>query len=153
MTKTVRVISLKDRYREEVVPAMVKAFGYSSKMQVPKVEKVVVNVGVGEAISNSKLLDAAVNELGQVTGQRAVVTRAKKSIAGFKIRGGMAIGCKVTLRRSRMYEFLERLLHTALPRIRDFRGISLKSFDGKGNYAMGIKEQLIFPEINYDDVV
>ncbi|MFQ5579834.1 MAG: 50S ribosomal protein L5 [Nitrospiria bacterium] len=152
MAKTVQVEALIDRYRGKTRPAMMKEFQYANPMQVPKIEKVIVNVGMGLAITNSKLLDAAVSELGQITGQRPVITKAKKSIAGFKIRAGMPIGCKVTLRRSRMYEFLERLLHAALPRIRDFRGISFKAFDGNGNYALGVKEQLIFPEINYDDV-
>jgi large subunit ribosomal protein L5 len=151
--KTVKLATLRERYVEEVVPAMVKEFGYKNKLQVPKLEKVVVNIGMGEAISNVKMLDAAVKELSQITGQKPVVTKAKKSIAGFKLRQGMSIGCKVTLRQTRMYEFLERLLHAALPRIRDFRGISLKAFDGKGNYTLGIKEQLIFPEINYEEVV
>lgn len=150
--KTVKVASLKERYIQEVVPAMMKEFGYKNPMQVPKVEKVNINVGMGEAISNVKMLDAAVKELEQITGQKPVVTKAKKSIAGFKLREGMPIGCKVTLRRARMYEFMERLLHAALPRIRDFRGISLKAFDGKGNYTLGVKEQLIFPEINYEEV-
>lgn len=150
--KTTNIASAKERYQQEVVPAMMKEFGYKNPMQVPKLEKIVVNVGMGEAISNVKLLDAAVKELGQITGQRPVVTKAKKSIAGFKLREGMPIGAKVTLRRERMYEFLDRLLNAALPRIRDFRGISLKAFDGKGNYTLGIKEQLIFPEINYDEV-
>lgn len=150
--KTTKIATLKERYTEEVIPAMMKEFGYKNRMQVPKLEKVVVNIGLGEAISNVKLLDAAVKELGQITGQKPVVTKAKKSIAGFKLRQGMPIGAKVTLRQARMYEFLERLLHAALPRIRDFRGISLKAFDGKGNYTLGVKEQLIFPEINYDEV-
>jgi large subunit ribosomal protein L5 len=150
--KTVKVASLKEKYTQEVVPAMMKEFDYKNKMQVPKVEKVIINVGMGEAISNVKMLDAAVKELGQITGQKPVVTKAKKSIAGFKLREGMPIGCKVTLRQAKMYEFLERLLHAALPRIRDFRGISLKAFDGKGNYTLGVKEQLIFPEINYEEV-
>lgn len=150
--KTTNVETLREKYTQEVIPAMMKEFSYKNKMQVPKVEKVIINVGMGEAISNVKLLDAAVKELGQITGQKPVVTKAKKSIAGFKLREGMPIGCKVTLRRTKMYEFLERLLHAALPRIRDFRGISLKAFDGKGNYTLGVKEQLIFPEINYEEV-
>ncbi len=150
--KTVKVESLKEKYIQEVIPAMMKEFNYKNKMQVPKVEKVTINVGMGEAISNVKMLDAAVKELVQITGQKPVVTKAKKSIAGFKLREGMPIGAKVTLRRTKMYEFLERLLHAALPRIRDFRGISLKAFDGKGNYTLGVKEQLIFPEINYEEV-
>jgi len=146
------LLSLKERYRKEVVPAMMKEFGYKNPMQVPRLEKVVVNIGMGEAISNVKLLDSAVKELSEITGQKPVVTKAKKSIAGFKLREGMPIGCKVTLRRDRMFEFLQRLLHTALPRIRDFRGVSPKSFDGDGNYTLGIREQLIFPEINYDEI-
>jgi large subunit ribosomal protein L5 len=150
--KAVKVATLKDRYVEEVIPAMMKEFGYKNKMQVPRLEKVVLNVGMGEAISNAKTLDAAVKELAQISGQKPVVTKAKKSIAGFKLRQGMAIGAKVTLRQKMMYEFLGRLLHAALPRIRDFRGISPKAFDGKGNYTLGVKEQLIFPEINYDEV-
>ncbi|MFQ5596634.1 MAG: 50S ribosomal protein L5 [Nitrospiria bacterium] len=144
---------MKDRYAEDVIPKMIQEFGYQNKMQVPRLKKVVLNVGMGEAISNVKLLDAVVNELNVISGQKPVVTRAKKSIAGFKLRKGVAIGCAVTLRRKRMYEFLDRLFHAALPRIRDFRGFSQKAFDGHGNYAMGIKEQLIFPEINYDDVL
>jgi len=151
--KTVKISTLKERYAQDVVPALMKEFGYKNCMQVPRLEKVVVNVGMGEAIANVKMLDVSVKELAQITGQKAVITRAKKSIAGFKLREGMAIGCKVTLRKMRMYEFLERLLHAALPRIRDFRGISPKAFDGKGNYTLGVKEQLIFPEIQYDDVV
>jgi large subunit ribosomal protein L5 len=143
---------LKERYREEIVPAMMKEFSYKNVMQVPKVEKVVLNVGLGEAIQNIKLLDAAQKELAAMTGQKAVITKAKKSIATFKLRQGMPIGCKVTLRGNVMYEFLDRLISTALPRIRDFRGVSGKSFDGRGNYALGIKEQFIFPEIDYDKV-
>lgn len=143
---------LKDRYTKEIVPAMMKDFAYKNIMQVPKIEKIVLNVGLGEAIQNIKLLDAAQKELGMITGQKAVVTKAKKSIATFKLRQGMPIGCKVTLRGSNMYEFLDRLISVALPRIRDFRGVSGKSFDGRGNYALGIKEQFIFPEIDYDKV-
>ena len=146
------LVGLRERYQKEVVPAMMKEFGYKNLMQVPRLEKVVVNIGMGEAISNMKLLDAAVTEMSQITGQKPIVTKAKKSIAGFKLREGMPIGCKVTLRRERMYEFLQRLFHTALPRIRDFRGVSPKAFDGRGNYTFGIREQLIFPEINYDDI-
>ncbi|HET6371371.1 MAG TPA: 50S ribosomal protein L5 [Nitrospiria bacterium] len=146
------MVGLRERYQKEVVPAMMKEFGYKNLMQVPRLEKVVVNIGMGEAISNMKLLDAAVTEMSQITGQKPIVTKAKKSIAGFKLREGMPIGCKVTLRRERMYEFLQRLFHTALPRIRDFRGVSPKAFDGRGNYTFGIREQLIFPEINYDDI-
>lgn len=150
--KTVDILSLKERYKQGVVPAMMRDFQYANGMQVPRLKKVVVNVGLGEAISNAKALDSAAKELGQITGQRPVITRAKKSIAGFKLREGMSIGCAVTLRGARMYEFIERLLHAALPRIRDFRGVSFKAFDGKGNYTLGIREQLIFPEVNYDEV-
>ncbi|MEW6107983.1 MAG: 50S ribosomal protein L5 [Nitrospirota bacterium] len=143
---------LKDKYIKEIVPAMMKEFSYKNIMQVPKVEKVVLNVGLGEAIQNIKLLDAAQKELAIITGQKAVVTKAKKSIATFKLRKGMPIGCKVTLRGNIMYEFLDRLISISLPRIRDFRGISGKSFDGRGNYSLGIREQFIFPEIDYDKV-
>ena len=143
---------LRDRYRKEVIPRMMKEFSYSNTMQVPRVERVVLNVGMGEAIQNVKLLDSAVAELALITGQKPVVTRAKKAIAGFKVRQGMPIGAKVTLRGSRMYEFLDRLLNIGLPRIRDFRGVSPKAFDGRGNYTFGLKEQLTFPEIKYDDV-
>jgi len=144
---------LKARYREKVIPDLMKQFSYKNPMQVPRLEKVVINVGMGEAIQNAKLLEAAVNELTLITGQKPVVTRAKKSISGFKLRQGMAIGCKVTLRGGQMYEFLDRFFNVALPRIRDFKGVSPKSFDGRGNYSMGLKEQLLFPEIRYDDVV
>ena len=143
---------LKDKFKDEVVKAMMEKFGYSNPMQVPRLEKVVVNMGVGEAILNSKAIDAAVNDLMIITGQKPVVTKAKKSIAAFKLRAGMNVGCKVTLRGVRMYEFVDRLLNVALPRVRDFRGTSPKSFDGRGNYSMGIKEQLIFPEIDYDKI-
>ena len=143
---------LRDLYRNEVVPRMMKEFSYANPMQVPRVERVVLNVGMGEAIQNVKLLDSAVAELALITGQKPVVTRAKKAIAGFKLREGMPIGAKVTLRGSRMYEFLDRLLNIGLPRIRDFRGVSPKAFDGRGNYTFGLKEQLTFPEIKYDDV-
>lgn len=143
---------LRDLYRNEVIPRMMKEFSYSNAMQVPRVERVVLNVGMGEAIQNVKLLDSAVAELALITGQKPVVTRAKKAIAGFKVRQGMPIGAKVTLRGSRMYEFLDRLLNIGLPRIRDFRGVSPKAFDGRGNYTFGLKEQLTFPEIKYDDV-
>ena len=143
---------LRERYRSEIVPSLMKQFNYTNRMQVPEVEKVVINMGLGEAVSNVKVIDAAVAELGIIAGQRPVVTRAKKSEAAFKLRAGMPIGCKVTLRGERMYEFLDRLLSAALPRIRDFRGVPTKSFDGRGNYALGIKEQLIFPEIRYDKV-
>lgn len=143
---------LKDKYMQSVVPALMKKFGYKNIMQVPKIEKVVINMGVGDAVQNAKLLDNAVNELTLISGQKPVVTRAKKSIAGFKLRQGVAIGTKVTLRGERMYHFLDKLFNVALPRVRDFRGISPKGFDGRGNYTLGIKEQLIFPEIEYDKV-
>jgi len=143
---------MKDKYLNEVAPAMMEKFGYKNVMEIPKVEKVVINMGVGEAVGNPKVLDAAVNDLMMIVGQRPIVTRAKKSIAAFKIREGMPIGTKVTLRGGRMYEFLDKLINVALPRVRDFRGISPRSFDGRGNYTMGIKEQLIFPEIEYDKV-
>jgi large subunit ribosomal protein L5 len=143
---------LKDTYVKEVIPSMMKEFSYKNVMEVPKVAKVVLNVGLGEAIQNIKLLDAAQKELSIITGQKPVVTKAKKSIASFKLRKGVPIGCKVTLRGERMYEFLDRLISIALPRIRDFKGISGKSFDGRGNYSLGLKEQFIFPEIDYDKV-
>ena len=143
---------LRDLYRNEVIPRMMREFSYSNPMQVPRVERVVLNVGMGEAIQNVKLLDSTVAELALITGQKPVVTRAKKAIAGFKVRQNMPIGAKVTLRGSRMYEFLDRLLNIGLPRIRDFRGVSPKAFDGRGNYTFGLKEQLTFPEIKYDDV-
>ena len=144
---------LQERYENEVVKSLMEKFNYSSKMQAPKIEKIVLNIGVGDAVSNSKLLDDAVNELTLITGQKPVVTRAKKSIAGFKLREGQAIGCKVTLRGETMYTFLEKLIKIVLPRVRDFRGISNKAFDGRGNYTLGIKEQTIFAEIVYDEVV
>ncbi len=143
---------LKEKYVKEVIPSMMKDFSYANIMEVPKVDKVVLNVGLGEAIQNIKLLDAAQKELSIITGQKAVVTKSKKSIAAFKLRKGVPIGCKVTLRGYRMYEFLDRFISLALPRIRDFRGVSGKSFDGRGNYALGLKEQFIFPEIDYDKV-
>jgi large subunit ribosomal protein L5 len=143
---------LKDKYMNEVAPAMMEKFGYKNVMQIPKVEKVVVNMGVGEAVANPKVLDAAVNDLMAIVGQRPIITRAKKSIAAFKIRAGMAIGTKVTLRGERMYQFLDKLVNVALPRVRDFRGVSPSSFDGRGNYTLGIKEQLIFPEMEYDKI-
>jgi large subunit ribosomal protein L5 len=143
---------LKEKYVQDIVPSMMKEFSYKNIMQVPKIEKIVLNVGLGEAITNIKLLEAAQKELAMVTGQKAVVTKAKKSIATFKLRQGMPIGCKVTLRGRVMYEFLDRLISIALPSIRDFRGISGKSFDGRGNYTLGVKEQFIFPEIDYDKV-
>jgi large subunit ribosomal protein L5 len=134
------------------VPALMKEFGYGNPMQVPRLEKIVLNIGLGEAISNAKLIDAAVDDLGVITGQRPVVTKAKKAIANFKLRQGLPIGVMVTLRQNRMYEFLDRLVTVALPRVRDFKGVSGKSFDGRGNYTLGLREQLIFPEINYDKV-
>ena len=143
---------LADFYRTECIPLMMQEFKYKSSMQVPRVQKVVVNIGLGEAIQNIKLLESASEELGTVTGQKAVVTRAKKSIAAFKLREGMPIGCMVTLRRDRMYYFLDKLLNVVLPRVRDFRGVSEKAFDGRGNYTLGIKEQIIFPEIDYDKI-
>ena len=143
---------LMERYQNDVVKSLVEKFNYSSSLQAPKVEKIVLNIGVGDAVSNSKLLDEAVNELTLITGQKPVITRAKKSIAGFKLREGAPIGCKVTLRGERMYEFLDKLVNISLPRVRDFRGVSNNSFDGRGNYTLGIKEQLIFPEINFDKV-
>ncbi len=144
---------LRARYRDDVIPRMMEEFSYANRMQVPRLERVVINVGLGEAVQNVKLLDSVMSELALITGQRPVVTRAKKAIAGFKVRQGIPLGTKVTLRRSRMYEFLDRLLNIGLPRIRDFRGVSPKAFDGRGNYTLGLKEQLTFPEIKYDDVV
>ena len=143
---------LKERYQSEIVPAMMQEFKYSSIMQVPRLQKVVLNIGLGEAIQNAKALDAAVGDLGAITGQKPVITRAKKSIANFKLRQGMAIGAMVTLRGNSMYEFVDRLVNLALPRIRDFRGVSRRSFDGRGNYTLGLREQIIFPEIDYDKV-
>ena len=143
---------LLDRYRNKVVPAMIEKFNYRNPMEVPKIEKIVINMGVGDAIQNSKALDSALKELEAITGQKAVATKAKKSIAGFKLREGMAIGAKVTLRGERMLDFLERLMFIALPRVRDFRGVSANSFDGRGNYTLGLREQLIFPEIDYDKI-
>lgn len=143
---------LKDQYQNEIIDAMMKKFGYKNKMQVPKLDKIVVNMGVGEAKENAKILEAAVKDMEIITGQKAVITKAKHSIANFKIREGMAIGCKVTLRGEKMYEFFDRLVNLALPRVRDFRGINPNAFDGRGNYALGIKEQLIFPEIEYDKI-
>lgn len=143
---------LKEQYKEKVIPALIKEFNYRNIMQVPKLEKIVINMGLGEAIQNAKVLESAQSELAAITGQKPVITRAKKSIANFKLRAGMPIGCKVTLRRNRMYEFFDRLVNVALPRIRDFKGVSGKSFDGRGNYALGIREQIIFPEIDYDKI-
>ena len=143
---------LKEQYQNEIVDAMIKKFGYKNIMEVPKLDKVVINMGVGEAKDNAKLLDAAIADMEKITGQKAVVCRAKKSFANFKIREGMPIGCKVTVRGEKMYEFVDRLVNLALPRVRDFRGVNPNAFDGRGNYALGIKEQLIFPEIEYDKV-
>lgn len=143
---------LVEKYKTEIVPDLMKQFNYSSVMQVPKIEKVVINIGVGDAIQNSKLLDEAVEELAAISGQKPVVTKAKKSIANFKVREGMPIGCKVTLRSERMYEFLDKLFNISLPRVRDFRGVSDTAFDGRGNYTLGVKEQIIFPEIDFDKV-
>ena len=143
---------LKETYQNEIVDAMIKKFGYKNIMEVPKLDKVVVNMGIGEAKENAKVLDAAVKELETITGQKVVTTKAKKSVANFKIRAGMPIGCKVTLRGDKMYDFVDRLINLSLPRVRDFRGVSADSFDGRGNYALGIKEQLIFPEIEYDKI-
>jgi large subunit ribosomal protein L5 len=143
---------LRQHYLKSVVPALVKEFGYKNVMAVPKIQKVSVNIGLGEATQNAKLMDGAVNELGQIAGQKPVVTKAKKSIAAFKLREGMSIGAMVTLRGDRMYEFLDRLMNVALPRVRDFRGVSSKSFDGRGNYTLGVRDQLIFPEIDYNKV-
>ncbi len=143
---------MKERYLSEVAPALMQKFNYRSPMQIPKLEKIVVNMGVGEAKDNAKALDAAVNDLSIITGQKPIITKAKKSVAAFKVREGMNIGCKVTLRSKQMYEFLDRLFNVSLPRVRDFRGINPNSFDGRGNYSLGLKEQLIFPEIDYDQV-
>ena len=143
---------LKDLYKDEIVDAMIKKFGYKNIMEVPKLDKIVINMGVGEAKENAKVLDSAVKDLKTITGQKVVLTRAKNSVANFKIREGMPIGCKTTLRGEKMYDFMDRLVNLALPRVRDFRGVSADSFDGRGNYALGVKEQLIFPEIEYDKV-
>jgi large subunit ribosomal protein L5 len=143
---------LKEVYQEKAVPALMKRFNYKNRMEVPKLEKIVINMGLGEAIQNIKILDSAVQELSQITGQKPVITKAKKSIAQFKLRTGMPIGCMVTLRKERMYEFFNRLVNVTLPRVRDFKGLSGKSFDGRGNYALGMREQLIFPEIHYDKI-
>ena len=145
--------SLKEQYTKEIVPELIKKYNYTTVMAVPKIEKIVINMGVGDATTNSKLLDAAVADLERITGRTPVITKAKKSVAGFKLREGQAIGCKVTLRGEAMYTFLEKLIKITLPRVRDFRGISPKAFDGRGNYTLGIKEQVIFPEIVYDEVV
>lgn len=143
---------LQQKYREEILPSLMKRFGYTSPMAVPRLTKITVNMGLGEAVNDSKVLDRAVEELSAITGQKPVITKARKSIASFKLRAGMPIGCMVTLRKQRMYEFLDRLVNIALPRVRDFKGVSPKAFDGRGNYALGLREQLIFPEINYDKV-
>ena len=143
---------LKELYKDEIAPAMAKKFGYKNVMEIPKLDKIVINMGVGEAKENAKLLEAAVKDMETITGQKAVLTKAKNSVANFKIREGMAIGCKTTLRGEKMYEFLDRLVNLALPRVRDFRGVNPNAFDGRGNFALGIKEQIIFPEIEYDKV-
>lgn len=147
-----RMVRLKQKYDDQVVPAMKSEFGYKNSMQVPKLEKITINVGLGEATQNIKALDSTVAEITAIAGQKPVITRAKKAIANFKLREGVPIGCMVTLRRERMYEFLDRLIHVALPRVRDFKGVSDRSFDGRGNYSMGLREQIIFPEINPDKV-
>ena len=146
------VSRLKEKYEKEVAPALMQKFGYKSTMQIPKLEKIVLNMGVGDARENAKALDSATGDLAIITGQKPIITKAKKSVANFKVRQGMSIGCKVTLRGQRMYEFADKLLNISLPRVRDFRGVSDKAFDGRGNYSLGIKEQLIFPEIEYDKV-
>ena len=143
---------LQDHYKEQVVPQLMEKFGYSTVMQVPRIEKITLNMGVGEAIGDKKVMEFAVGDMEKIAGQKAVVNKAKKSVAGFKVREGWPVGCKVTLRRERMYEFLDRLINIAIPRIRDFRGLSAKAFDGRGNYSMGVKEQIIFPEVEYDKV-
>lgn len=148
-TKSAR---LKIRYRKEGVPALMKEFGFKNPNQVPRLDKIVINMGLGEALANNKILESAVDQLGAITGQKPVVTRARKSIANFKLRQGQAIGAAVTLRNDRMYEFIDRLINVALPRVRDFKGVSSKAFDGKGNYTLGVREQIIFPEINYDQI-
>ena len=144
---------LKEKYLKEVVPSLMQKYHYKSIMEVPRLEKVVINMGVGDACSNARLLDAAVNDLAKISGQKPIVTKAKKSIAGFKVRQGQSIGCKVTLRNDRMYNFVDKLISISLPQVRDFRGVNPKAFDGRGNYTLGIKEQLIFSEINYDEIV
>jgi len=143
---------LQDHYNEKVVPALMEKFGYKSVMQVPRIEKITLNMGVGEAVADKKVLQFAMDDMAKISGQKPIVTKARKSVAGFKIREGWPIGCKVTLRAERMYEFLDRLINVAIPRIRDFRGLSPKSFDGRGNYSMGVKEQIIFPEVDYDKI-
>lgn len=143
---------LQEKYNKEVIPALMEKFGYKNIMEVPKLEKIVINMGLGEAKENSKVLETAVSDLEIITGQKPIITKAKKSVANFKVREGMSIGCKVTLRKRKMYEFGDKLMNISLPRVRDFRGVSSKSFDGRGNYALGVKEQLIFPEIEYDKI-
>lgn len=143
---------LQEQYKEQIIPQLMEKFGYSTVMQVPRIEKITLNMGVGEAVGDKKVMEFAVGDMEKIAGQKAVVNKAKKSVAGFKIRDGWPVGCKVTLRRERMYEFLDRLINIAIPRIRDFRGLSAKSFDGRGNYSMGVKEQIIFPEIEYDKI-
>jgi len=143
---------MQDKYKSEVAPALMTKFGYKSTMQIPKLEKIVINIGMSDARENPKVIDAAMNDLAAITGQKPVITKARKSVANFKLREGMNIGCKVTLRADKMYEFLDRLFNVALPRVRDFRGINPNSFDGRGNYSLGVKEQLIFPEIDYDKI-
>jgi len=143
---------LRDKFEKDVVPKMMQEFGYKNKMQVPRLHKIVVNMGLGEALQNPKIIDSSSKEIAAITGQRPVVTRSRKSIANFKLREGLPIGCMVTLRKERMYEFLDRLINVAIPRVRDFRGISKRSFDGKGNFTMGVREQIIFPEIDYDKI-
>ena len=152
MAETIYVARLKEKYTTEIVPALVKKYGYSTVMEVPHLEKIVINIGVGDATANSKLLDDAVADLTVIAGQKPVITKSKKSIASFKLRANQAIGCKVTLRGERMYEFLDKLVTITLPRVRDFRGVNRNAFDGRGNYTLGIKEQLIFPEIDYDKI-
>lgn len=143
---------LQEHYKETVIPKLMEQFGYKTIMQVPRIEKITLNMGVGEAVGDKKVMEFAVSDMEKIAGQKAIVNKAKKSVAGFKIREGWPVGCKVTLRRDRMYEFLDRLINIAMPRIRDFRGVSAKSFDGRGNYSMGVKEQIIFPEVEYDKV-
>ena len=143
---------LQDHYKEQVVPQLMEKFGYSTVMQVPRIEKITLNMGVGEAIGDKKVMEFAVGDMEKIAGQKAIVIKAKKSVAGFKVREGWPVGCKVTLRRERMYEFLDRLINIAIPRIRDFRGVNAKSFDGRGNYSMGVVEQIIFPEVEYDKI-
>jgi large subunit ribosomal protein L5 len=143
---------LQQKYQEEILPSLMKRFGYTSPMAVPRLSKIIVNMGLGDAVTDSKVLDRAVEELSVITGQKPVITKARKSIAGFKLRAGMPIGCMVTLRKQRMYEFFDRLVNVALPRVRDFKGVSPKAFDGRGNYTLGTREQIIFPEVNYDKI-